>query len=256
MNYFISRGGQQHGPYTLAQLQQFFAQGQIVATDLAWSEGMTAWKPVTEVLGNIPAPPPAAPQAGPAPGPATPNNYGYQAPTPVQVSYGSPGGYTPAGPAPNPSSPMPPDLHWALVLVITMVCGIFGLVWFFMQASFVKKINPKSNAIMLMVLAFCCPILILILSLGIAGLATAANSPELAVIAVPVSILLYIGTIVLSLMAVFGMRRSLLDYYNTVEPINLRLSGVMTFFFAPYYFQYHFSRIAAWKKTGVLVPQQ
>jgi hypothetical protein len=56
-------------------------------------------------------------------------------------------------------------------------------------------------------------------------------------------------------MAVFQMKDSLENYYNTVEPINLRLSGVMTFFFAVYYFQYHFSRIAAWKKTGYLQPQ-
>jgi len=39
------------------------------------------------------------------------------------------------------------------------------------------------------------------------------------------------------------MRDALVDYYNTVEPINLRLSGVMTFFFAVFYFQYHFCRI-------------
>ena len=29
----------------------------------------------------------------------------------------------------------------------------------------------------------------------------------------------------------------------------------MIFFFAVYYFQHHFSRIAQWKKTGVLAPQ-
>jgi len=57
---------------------------------------------------------------------------------------------------------------------------------------------------------------------------------------------------VFGLMGVFGMRRSLLNYYNTVEPIGLRLSGVMTFFFSVFYFQYHFTRIANWKQTGVL----
>jgi hypothetical protein len=52
------------------------------------------------------------------------------------------------------------------------------------------------------------------------------------------------------------MRDALVEYYNTVEPINLRLSGVMTFFFSFLYFQYHFSRIANWKRTGYLLPQQ
>jgi len=55
--------------------------------------------------------------------------------------------------------------------------------------------------------------------------------------------------------AIFKARSLLLEYYNTVEPINLRLSGVMTFFFNILYFQYHFTRIAEWKRTGMLSPQ-
>jgi hypothetical protein len=55
---------------------------------------------------------------------------------------------------------------------------------------------------------------------------------------------------IVALVAIFGMRSSLVRYYNTVEPIGLKLSGVMTFFFSILYFQYHFSRVAAWKKTG------
>src|SRR5262249_41010169 len=61
--------------------------------------------------------------------------------------------------------------------------------------------------------------------------------------------------IVLLLVGLFQMKSDLEGYYNTVEPINLRLSGVMTFFFGILYFQHHFSRIAQWKKTGVLSPQ-
>src|SRR5262249_45359666 len=66
---------------------------------------------------------------------------------------------------------------------------------------------------------------------------------------------LVVAGAVMFLVAVFTMRSDMEDYYNSAEPINLRLSGVMTFFFAVYYFQYHFSRVAKWKKTGVLEPQ-
>ena len=59
----------------------------------------------------------------------------------------------------------------------------------------------------------------------------------------------------LYLVGVFQMKSDLEDYYNSTEPINLQLSGVMVFFFNVYYFQHHFSRIAQWKKTGVLSPQ-
>ena len=41
------------------------------------------------------------------------------------------------------------------------------------------------------------------------------------------------------------MKASIERYYNTVEPINLRLSGIMTFFFNMIYFQYHITRIAS-----------
>ena len=72
----------------------------------------------------------------------------------------------------------------------------------------------------------------------------------------PLGGLFSLAAIVLWLVAAFTMRGDLEEYYNSTENINLRLSGVMTFFFAVYYFQYHFSRIARWKKTGVLEPQQ
>jgi hypothetical protein len=71
--------------------------------------------------------------------------------------------------------------------------------------------------------------------------------------------LIVLGSAVLYVIGVFTMRSDLEDYYNTMENINLRLSGVgsalLTLFFAVYYFQWHFSRIAKWKKTGVLEPQ-
>ena len=58
----------------------------------------------------------------------------------------------------------------------------------------------------------------------------------------------------------FTMRSDLEEYYNTTENINLRLEGagsaLLTLFFPVYYLQWHFSRIAKWKKTGVLTPQR
>ncbi|GIU73877.1 MAG: hypothetical protein KatS3mg004_0964 [Bryobacteraceae bacterium] len=48
------------------------------------------------------------------------------------------------------------------------------------------------------------------------------------------------------------MRRSLLHHYSTVENIGLRLNSVLTLFFIVLYFQYHFSRITRWKRTGIL----
>jgi hypothetical protein len=68
-------------------------------------------------------------------------------------------------------------------------------------------------------------------------------------------LILWAGMIVGGICAIvgfFNMRKSLVNYYNTVEPMGLRLSGAMTFFFNVVYFQYHLSRIARWKQTGQL----
>ena len=65
----------------------------------------------------------------------------------------------------------------------------------------------------------------------------------------------YLIAFLLFVIAEFQMKNDLEEYYNSVEPIDLRLHGGMTFFFAVWYFQHHLSRIAQWKKTGILAPQ-
>jgi preprotein translocase subunit SecY len=50
------------------------------------------------------------------------------------------------------------------------------------------------------------------------------------------------------LYGVFTMRSDIEEHFNTAEPIGLSLSGVMTFFFSVFYFQYHFTRINEMKQ--------
>ncbi len=71
----------------------------------------------------------------------------------------------------------------------------------------------------------------------------------------PANGLFSLAAIALVVVGLFQMKSDLENYYNTEEPIHLGLSGVMTFFFGIFYFQHHLSRIAQWKKTGVLQPQ-
>ncbi len=71
MKYYIQRQLNEYGPYTLADLQRYVAQGSISPTDMTRSEGMTEWTPVSQVIGNIPIPLAAANPAG-AYGPAAP----------------------------------------------------------------------------------------------------------------------------------------------------------------------------------------
>ncbi len=139
------------------------------------------------------------------------------------------------------------------MLLIGFFCGFFQIIWLFVEAGFVKKVDPESKAIPYLAGG----IGAVVLGFIIFSASSANYNPERD--GFPFGFipffLLCIASLVLHLMAVFQMRSSIERYYNTLEPINLRLSGVMTFFFAVYYFQYHFTRIANWKRTGYIQPQ-
>jgi hypothetical protein len=115
MNYFIKRGDQQYGPYSLATLQQYVAQGNVSQQDLARSEAMTDWVPVSSILGNVPVP--------------TATTFGAAAPGVSNL-------------------PLPPKLHWGVVVALGIITlGIFWLIWLFVQAVWVRKVRPESRAL-------------------------------------------------------------------------------------------------------------
>jgi hypothetical protein len=247
MNYWVSRGGQQYGPYSLADLQRYVASGNILPTDMARGESMNQWVPVSQILGGggAPGPQSPAPQQPVQPA-AVPQNYGQPSAQPgvAPQNYGQAPIYSqpPEAMAPQPvavpGGELPPGLHWALVLLIGLcTCGIFIYVWMFIEASFVKKLRPQNNALMLY-------------AIGVGGLFAMGLlflNRDLMMLAP----LINIGCVIALILGHFQMKAAIEDYYNNVEPLNLRLSGVMVFFFNVLYFQYHFTRIREWKTTGV-----
>lgn len=222
MNYFIRRNDQEYGPYTLADVQRYVASGNILLTDVARSEGMADWVPVSQVVGNIPMPITSAPAGA-------------------------------GGAAAVERGPEPPNLHWALVLLLAIVtCGLFGMVWVIVQAVWLKKIRPDGKPLKLLLgyLGLVGIVWISSFVMGMAGAATGSEteSPAFA----GLMFICYIGMLVCFIWGVFSMRSQLEDYYSNEVPIGLSLSGIMTFFFNYIYFQYHFNRIAEWRRTGVL----
>jgi len=222
MNYYVKRDGQQYGPYSLAELQRYLAEGNIQPADPARSEGMDHWVPAQQIAGNIAVPQPPPP----------PVNYGH---VPV---YSQGGAGAVAQTARSAAGPMPPGLHWAWVLVLAIVTlGIFSWIWMFVEAAYANKLRTNSK-----------PLLFYCLGLPgffIAGVLSA--TPDLK----GLGALMQIGAAILLICGHFSLKNALEEYYNSVEPINLQLSGVMTFFFNVLYFQYHLSKIREWKKTGV-----
>lgn len=65
----IARDGQKFGPFTLDQARDYVADGQLLATDMAWFEGATDWMPLHSVPGLARTPPPP-PRSRPPPPPA------------------------------------------------------------------------------------------------------------------------------------------------------------------------------------------
>jgi hypothetical protein len=224
MLYHVSRNGQNYGPYTLEDLQRYVASGNVLVTDLARSEEMAEWLPVSQVLGGT------APAAGVVPA----------------AGYG--GGYPGAPPA-YPSGAMiypdPPSLHWALVLVIGIfTCGLFSIVWMFVQAAWMRKVNPRSNALFFYIaytVAYYGGLSLRIFLIFSGGMAHAF---------LPLAGLTGVLSLVLVELAFFDMRRSMEEHFNGPEPVGLSLSGVMTFFFGPLYFQYHMTRINELKRMA------
>jgi hypothetical protein len=227
MNYFIKRDDKEYGPYSLADLQKYVASGNVLLTDLCRSEGLTDWVPVSQVIGNIPVPA-AAPQ------PAAGAVYG------TPAAYGAPAGY--AAPAVS-QYPPPPSLHWGILILLgVLTCGIFGWVWAFIQAAWVKKVQPESKALLYYGIAVGLFVLMFggAFMAGVQGQAGAGREPVL--------LLFRLGGAIMWLVAAFNMRSSIEDHFNSAEPIGLSLNGVMTFFFSIYYFQYHFTRINEMKQ--------
>jgi hypothetical protein len=115
MDYFISRDGQQYGPYTLADLQRYTASGEVLLTDLATSDALTEPVPVSQIIGTIAVPP------------------AFTAVDSVSM---------------RATYPDPPNLHWGLVLLFGVIsCGLFTIAWEIVQAAWLKKIEPQSRAI-------------------------------------------------------------------------------------------------------------
>jgi len=226
MNYFIKRELNEYGPYTLADLQKYVASGNILLTDQCRSEGLTDWVPVSQVIGNIPVP------AAPQPTPATPG------------TYGAPAAY--AAPAVSPYPP-PPNLHWGICVLLSIVtCGIFSVVWIMVEALWVKKVQPASKAVTYFGIVIGMYVLSFVLS--ISGAVSAARTGHTDNSLQGIQGIISLGIAIVWIVGAFNMRDSIEEHFNSVEPIGLSLSGVMTFFFSVWYFQYHFTKINEMKR--------
>ncbi|HEX7159038.1 MAG TPA: DUF4339 domain-containing protein [Edaphobacter sp.] len=233
MPYQISREGQLYGPYTLEDLQRYVASGNVLLTDMAKSEEMPDWLPVSQILSTAGA---AAATAVPT----TPPSY-------VPPAYTPPGApaYTPAA---GTAYPDPPNLHWALVLLFGLfTCGLFFVIWDFVQVRWAKQVEPATKAMLYFILYVITWALYYVSYLTtVLPAAVHDETPRIS----PVTGLMGLVMFVFIILYRFTMKATLEQHFNGPEPIGLRLSGIMTFFFGGLYFQYHLSRINQIKQSA------
>jgi hypothetical protein len=120
MEYFVKRGDQRFGPYSLSDLQQYVQSGHVTLEDWTQSEGMADWVPVSNVLGNIPATAMA-------------------------------GGGTAVALAPETRLvELPPNLHWSIVLILGLITRqLFNLVWALLQGNWARKLSGDNKPLVL-----------------------------------------------------------------------------------------------------------
>ncbi|MDZ7639610.1 MAG: DUF4339 domain-containing protein [Bryobacterales bacterium] len=184
-----------------------------------------------------------------APAPVSPS---WGAPEPAAQQYGAPAGGGTAGTMKN-GAPLPPNLNWVIVVVATIfTCGLFALVWLFIEANWFKKLDAQSKGLKFLIYYLVGYAVVLAMTFGGVGLSMAMPDSFLGPLVSGMSSLVSIGLLVLYVLAVLNMKSTMEGYFNSVEPINLKLNPILVIFFAVFYFQYHFNRINTWKTTGTL----
>ena len=220
MTFRIARNQQIFGPYTEAEVRQYLASGNILPSDLAQPEGTADWLPVSQLFPSQSSAPFGA-QAGASTAP--------QSPTAGLGRY-----------------PDPPDLPWWVALLLGIVTGgIFFVIWDIVQASWLRRVQPASNALALY---------IAIAVVFVVRLPASWATIEYNIFAGPPvgphhGFLLFLVWLGLYLASRTVMRQDLLRHFNGSEPIGLRLNAFLTYLFGGLYFQYHFNQINEIKRA-------
>jgi hypothetical protein len=239
---WIGQNGEKYGPYPEATVRQWLAEGKFAADALAWREGMAAWVPLSSLFSTT-----AGREQPRQPPPGFLSIDDTLAVEPFSAQR-----YAPVDPvdAERAELPMPPSLHWGLLLLFTVISfGIFGIIWPFFQAGWVRKIDDRSKATLLLALAFiACAVGEVLYFSGIRSLATGGGGLT------GLGGLLMLCYWILYLVAYFSMAASM---RRALIPIGLpvEIGGITLFFFNMYYLQGQLSWVARWKHTGQTEPK-
>jgi len=217
LRYFILRDGEQYGPYSKAEVQRYLRTGDIYPGDLGRSETMKQWLAVSQLVSTGAPPLPSAV---------------FDSVSGIQL------------PLHRPSPPSPPGLHWEIVVLLAVLTfGFFGWIWSLVLARWVRKIDPQNRVNLLLLGALAAA------TGSVTAVFTGAGSFERVIL----PCLLGVAAIGLFEIAIFRLRRSILQHYAN-SGVSLSLHSTPTFLFTVVYFQFKFNRIHHAPSTAHWMP--
>lgn len=258
---WVGQDGKKLGPYSEADVRHWVTEGRFSRDAVAWRPGMPDWVPLATLLQRASAAPPpttppptAPPPVAPPPAASRPATYAASEPRSNDWAGGMDErwGEQPQMRADRRSLPTPPSLHWGLVVLFTILTlGIFGVVWPFIQAGWVRRIDDRSNAKTMLGLGVTCYFLgYFLIRAGLPSAEGDGLHPGM----IGLGLLLMLSNSVLFIAAFFSMagsiRREMEAYRVPVE-----IGGVTLFFFNVWYLQSQLSWLARWQRTGQTTPK-
>lgn len=147
--------------------------------------------------------------------------------------------------------PSPPSLHWGWVFLFSLLTlGIFAIIWPFIQAGWVRKIDPRSSASLMLGLSLGGIVVsfFLIPPWTPVGDATPMTASE------RLGWLLQLASSVLFYGAYFAMSASI-RRHMAIYGLPIRIGGITLFFFNMLYLQGQLTWLAHWQQTGRAQPR-
>jgi hypothetical protein len=132
-----------------------------------------------------------------------------------------------------------------MLLLGFFTCSFFVVAWNLVIATWAKRVQPFSKALTYYVIATVLIIINFGSSYGVVIAIGRHEHPHQSVL----SSLIGIAAWVVRLIARFTLRDDIERHFNGPEPLGVRLSAVMTFFFGGIYFQYKLNEINNMKQT-------
>ncbi|HEV7778913.1 MAG TPA: pilin [Luteibacter sp.] len=281
---WVGQNGEKLGPFSEVTVRKGMLEGTFAPDALGWRTGMASWASLATMMRDeVPLPPPPPPLSTPPQPPVLravrpiapqPQQRYYRRESsraevtlpeaaynpPPQDYYRSPSLHAGQPDAPRSHGgntdrsaiPAPPTLHWAMTAVFSFLSlGLFGMVWRFIQARWVRKIDGKNWAMLYFALGLAAFVGALLVTSPV-EIAAPGQSP----VAPPFSVLqtgLLLATLAFYLVGYFSMAASIRRLMRAHgEP--LETSDILLLFFHMYYIQGQLTWIGRWKRTGRTKP--